>query len=122
MNILIVEDNEDTRDVFALALTVEGHTVTATSSRDEAFQLLKEGHCFDIVLLDYNLPGMSIQEFLSGVKTKCPTLPIVLSTATSSIESLSKSLGLKWFIQKPYDPQRFVLLAQEILKSDSPSR
>jgi CheY-like chemotaxis protein len=119
LNILLVEDNEDTRDVFVLALTVEGYSVTATSTRDEAFRLLKEGHCFDIVLLDYNLPGMSIEEFLSGVKTKCPTLPIVLSTATASIESLSKSLGLKWFIQKPYDPQRFVLLAHEILKSDS---
>jgi two-component system, chemotaxis family, CheB/CheR fusion protein len=55
--ILLVEDADDIREVFALLLTAEGAVVTATGSGQEATELSARGD-FDILLTDLGLPDI----------------------------------------------------------------
>ena len=59
MRILLVEDNSDHRELMRLALTEYDSTweVEAAESGDEALRLLLGGEVFDLVFLDYSLPG-----------------------------------------------------------------
>ena len=55
--VLLVEDADDIREVFALLLAAEGAVVTATSSGQEASELGAQGD-FDILLTDLGLPDI----------------------------------------------------------------
>ncbi len=55
--VLLVEDADDIREVFALLLTAEGAVVTATGSGQEASELGAQGD-FDILLTDLGLPDI----------------------------------------------------------------
>jgi CheY-like chemotaxis protein len=54
VRILVVEDDDDNREILAHTLTVEGATVTAVSTAREALSFLSS---VDIVLTDFVMPG-----------------------------------------------------------------
>jgi two-component system, OmpR family, phosphate regulon response regulator PhoB len=57
--IVVVEDDPGVRDVVAEVLSDEGHAVTACAGADrEALLLVEQAHP-EVVILDYQLPGMS---------------------------------------------------------------
>ena len=53
--ILVVEENRDTRDLYALALKGEGYTVDQAGSAEDGLRLLAERR-YDLVVVHYNLP------------------------------------------------------------------
>ncbi|MBU1149656.1 MAG: response regulator, partial [Proteobacteria bacterium] len=59
MRILLVEDNSDHRELMGLALTGHDSTweVEEVASGEEALCHLAEGVAYDVVFLDYSLPG-----------------------------------------------------------------
>jgi two-component system cell cycle response regulator len=79
LHLLIVEDDEDQRDL--IRETLEEHfgrgTVVSAGSRQEA--LAKDLGEFDLILSDYNLPDGSGMDLLEDVKTRCST-PVILVT------------------------------------------
>ncbi|MHC4878977.1 MAG: response regulator [Planctomycetota bacterium] len=58
MKILIVDDNSAILSSLELLLEVDGHSVSAVSSGNEALSLLTPGHQFDLVVTDLKMPGM----------------------------------------------------------------
>jgi len=63
--VLLLEDNELYRDLLSEILTEFGYQVTAYSdplqyfNSSEGQSCLRNGHCFDVILTDNNMPGMS---------------------------------------------------------------
>ena len=67
--ILVVEDNDDARQILTELLSLLGHSVSAASTADEAFRLC-EGRTFDVLLTDYKLPGMSGVELANRINER----------------------------------------------------
>ena len=82
MRILLVEDNTDHRELMRLALT--GHNLTwqieGVVSGEEALRRLAEGEAYDVVFLDYSLPGRDGLEVLEEIRRSEAPPPVVMVT------------------------------------------
>jgi PAS domain S-box-containing protein len=105
MHILIVEDEEDTRDMIARALERFGAKVFAAASAEDAFQLLRKDHV-DIIVSDIGMPNMDGYTFIRTIRslnTPIRSLPAVALTAYAGEDNRNSSLqaGFDIHLSKP---------------------
>jgi CheY-like chemotaxis protein len=84
--ILVVEDDLSARESIKLLLRIDRHVVTEAKDGSEALALFSQ-QPFDLVILDYLMPGMKGWEVALNMKLIAPTLPILMVTAY--VEKLS---------------------------------
>jgi len=108
MKILVVDDNEDIRDLLRSMLESVGYTVTTAKGGMECLDLiLKEK--FDVVLLDITMPEFSGFDVVQKLNDsgKLSENNMLLFTAASipdsEIEKWIK-IGVKGCLRKPFDP------------------
>lgn len=105
--LLIVDDNEDNRDVLVRRLEKQGHWVVTASSGPEALAALAE-QPFDLVLLDIMMPEMDGYEVLSRIKSGPQTqhIPVIMISALDEIESVVRciQIGAADYLPKPFNP------------------
>ncbi len=82
LDVLVVDDVADIRQVIADTLRMEGHAVTTVSSGDKALELLRERE-FDMVFTDLNMPpGISGFALIDAMKQVNAEVPIVVISGT----------------------------------------
>ncbi len=105
--LLIVDDNEDNRDVLARRLQKQGHWAVAAASGAEALSILAE-QPFDLVLLDVMMPEMDGYEVLFRIKSEPQTrhLPVIMISALDELESVVRciDMGAADYLPKPFNP------------------
>ena len=103
--ILLVDDDDDLRDVLQIILESGGYHVVESRDCTTAIRLLKEER-FDIVLLDIGLPDGSGFNILEFVKESCPSSKVIMVTGTVGLANAIKSatLGVSDYITKPFTP------------------
>jgi response regulator RpfG family c-di-GMP phosphodiesterase len=82
VRILLAEDNAEHRKLMSLALTSHNLAwqVEEVTSGDEALRYLAEGESYDLVLLDYSLPGRDGLEVLREIRRSEAPPPVVMVT------------------------------------------
>lgn len=108
--ILLVEDDQHSRNGLQTSLLAEGHGVEAVSDGWQAFREIKEG-AFDLAIVDLDLPpvlgvlvtGWDVARIL---RAYAPAIPIILMSAQEdgSIHRLVKRFRISAFMVKPIDP------------------
>ena len=78
--ILLIEDDPSARESTKLLLSIDRHSVTEASNGPEALDLIAR-QPFDLVLLDFFMPGMHGGEVALKIKRLAPALPILMITA-----------------------------------------
>ena len=103
MKILLIDDDEWIRDSLGLYFEGEGCHLLAVETAEEGVEELKKQD-YDIVMVDYRLPGMDGLEFLRRIQKTQPHALKVLITAYRSEGVVSKALkmGVQDFIEKPF--------------------
>lgn len=102
-NILVVEDNDDVREMMAVTLELEGHDVaTAVNGRD-ALNKLQTGDKPCLILLDLMMPVMNGWEFQNALESdpnlkKVPV--VVVSAATAELVKRTEAAA---YLPKPLD-------------------
>lgn len=104
MNILIVEDHQDTRRVLSTLLRRADHEVISASGVGDALQLL-ENMRVNVLLSDIGLPDGDGMELVTKAKTLQPRLKAVALTArtTSKDQQLGRQAGFDHYLTKPFD-------------------
>ena len=106
-DVLIVDDNEDNREVLAQRLEREGCTTVAVDGGAAALELLAS-RSFDLVLLDVLMPEMNGLEVLDRLRSsdRFRDLPVVMLSALDQTESIVRclELGADDFLPKPFNP------------------
>ena len=107
VHLLLVEDDEDTRDLMALALRGAGFVVQPAGSGREALDLL-ESTPFDLLVTDYDMPGMTGTEMLQIAAER----GIVRAARPLIVTAHPSPKGTEGFpvVRKPLDLARFVAL------------
>lgn len=80
--ILVVEDERSARESIKLLLTIDRHTVTEATDGAAALEFVSR-QPFDLVILDYAMPGMQGWEVALKMRCIAPALPILMVTAFS---------------------------------------
>ncbi|MEM9070454.1 MAG: response regulator [Myxococcota bacterium] len=104
--LLVVDDNEDNRDMLARRLQRRGYEVDTAEDGFAALRMV-DAHPYDLVLLDIMMPGMSGIEVLAKLRETYPRaeLPILMATAKSDSKDMVEalSLGANDYVTKPID-------------------
>src|SRR5580692_6186104 len=104
--ILIVDDNEMNRDMFARRLERKGYLIRVAEEAQSLLQRIQE-EPVDLVLLDVEMPGISGLDALQTLR-ECYSpiqLPIIMVTAKDQSEDIIKALnlGANDYLTKPID-------------------
>jgi PAS domain S-box-containing protein len=105
-NILLIEDDEATRNLAAIILQRHGYSVVAASTAEEAldFFFKKSDKKFDLVLSDVVLPGMNGIELIDLILEEKPDMPVLLCSGYADQKvhwPLIKQREIP-FIEKPF--------------------
>jgi DNA-binding response OmpR family regulator len=108
MGILIVDDDDDTRDIMARLLTNDGYQdVMTADSAEQAFSLLTSivPIHFDLIFLDVNMPNEDGIQSCAQIREdpKYQTVPIVMTTARSDMKTIDRAFksGATDYLTKP---------------------
>jgi CheY-like chemotaxis protein len=85
--VLLVEDDQSARESIKLLLRIDRHTVVEAENGREAIDCFAR-EPFDLVILDYAMPGMRGSELAVHLKQLAPSVPILMVTAY--LEKLSE--------------------------------
>ncbi len=103
--ILVIEDEEEIRELIKIYLDKEGYETIQAESAEKGLELI-ESKTIDLVLLDLNLPGCNGYEFLRTIR-KLRDLPIIIVSARNADEDIVLGLGMgaDEFVTKPFSPR-----------------
>ena len=102
--IWILDDDKSIRWVLQKALEKNGYVVTSFSNSNEAINHFNHDMP-DLIISDIKMPGESGLQFLEKVKTKFTSIPIIIMTAFSDLDSAvdSYAFGAYEYLPKPFD-------------------
>ena len=105
---LLVDDDEDDKEIFSLALTEANPSMECLVASDglQALSMLKDGSFIpDYIFLDLNMPLMSGKECLVEIRKQSHLIhvPVIIFSTSSSQKDIqdTKALGASCFITKP---------------------
>jgi two-component system nitrogen regulation response regulator NtrX len=119
-DILIVDDEDDIREIVSGILSDEGHGTRLARNSDEALGAI-EARRPQLVLLDIWLQGSRLDglQLLEIIKQQHPNVPVVMISGHGNIETAVSAikLGAYDFIEKPFKADRLILIADRALET-----
>lgn len=119
IHFLIVEDDEDVRDIICLLLGshYSGEFIDATNGK-EAVEILRNKGPFDIVISDFNMPEGNGQFVFDFLKEYLPEIPFLLMTSDSpETHPEIKAAFRSGFMQKPFLEEQLFSEVDRLLSS-----
>ena len=115
-NVLVIDDDEETRNLFSTVLTDAGYLVEAVENGKQAIKLCKKGP-FDIALIDIELPDIKGIELLKTLRQLQPKMVKIIITGHPSIENAVKSVNEKadGYLLKPVNMAEMLEMIKKIL-------
>ncbi|HVF03888.1 MAG TPA: response regulator [Frankiaceae bacterium] len=103
--ILVVDDERDICGLLKLVLETEGYVTELAADGFGALRAV-ESRPPDCLLLDVMMPGLDGHLVLRTLRSRRPTLPVVMMTAALGDEHVWRawSEGVDYFLTKPFDP------------------
>ncbi|UXR65220.1 response regulator transcription factor [Bdellovibrio bacteriovorus] len=117
VHVLVVEDEQEIRELMALHLLRQGYRVTESASAEEALQEVNR-QSFSLFVLDWMLPGLSGVEIVDKIKSKHPGASVLMVTAKTEPQDIVSGLekGADDYMTKPFNPSVFVARVKALLR------
>ena len=112
----VVDDDKSIRWVFEKALTREGIAYKTFALAQDAIDALASG-APQVLVSDIRMPGTSGLDLLQNIKQRYPTLPVIIMTAYSDLESAVAAFqgGAFEYLPKPFDVDQAVELIRRAI-------
>ena len=117
--ILLADDDVEVHALVESALSLEGHNVMVANNGDEALSLI-EANEFDLLILDYQMPGMTGIQAYREAKARDPKIPpAIILTIVKDVEIIQESLkaGVKDYVLKPFNTSVLALRVKKVLST-----
>lgn len=116
--VLLVEDNEDNRIVYATMLEHFGFDVVEANDGEQALARARDRHP-DIILMDISIPGIDGWTATERLRADPDTrgIPVVAVTAHALPEhrERAEALGCEGYLTKPCEPRRLLAEVRRII-------
>ncbi|GAB3927395.1 response regulator [Mucilaginibacter myungsuensis] len=115
-HLLVIEDDQDIKDILETILTMEGHTVTTISETPNIIQTVLETKP-DLIITDYILQGINGGEYCSQIKQHPETahIPVIILSAYDKVLGSLGHYKADLIIHKPFDNDNLCQNVAELL-------
>ena len=115
MDILVVDDEALQREMLVDYLTGDGHYAVGAENGEAALEKVKSG-AFDLMLIDYKMPGKNGIEVLAEAKILNPEIDAVIITAYGTVEAAVSAMksGAVDYISKPVNLEALSMLISRV--------
>jgi len=121
LDILIVDDERDIRDLVAGVLSDEGYECRTAGDSVAALAAIDERRP-SLVLLDVWLHGSPMDglEVLDAIKAREPELPVIIFSGHGNIDTAVSAIsrGAMDFLEKPFEAERLLLLVERATETE----
>ncbi len=121
LSILLVDDDDFSRAIASSTLReLKVGTIVTAGSGAEALKLIDEPwRYFDLVISDWNMPGMSGLELLTKVRAVGPLTPFIMLTGNASGEFVirARDHGVNGYIVKPFSAEQLIAKIKGVLRA-----
>ncbi len=104
-SILIVDDQDSNISLLEELLATAGYTCVSSCMNPQEVCALHRQHCYDLILLDLQMPRMDGFQVMEALKTNMADayLPVLVITAQPAHKLRALQAGAKDFVSKPFD-------------------
>lgn len=105
MKILVADDDPICRTLISVSVkSIDGMDVTVAEDGDQAWALMN-GRTFDLVILDWQMPGKTGLEIAARARSMGSRVPILMVTAEAEKERVMEAIqaGVSDYLIKPFD-------------------
>src|SRR5215475_11199795 len=118
LRVLVVEDNDESRQLYVLVLTRAGFEVKEAIGGEEALQILDECDP-DLLITDLRTPSMSGIDLIRRIRSEAQwaNLPIIAISAYSHDQLAHAALqGATRVLRKPFEPNQLLSAVFELTR------
>jgi CheY-like chemotaxis protein len=116
--VLVVDDDPDVRRFIVDLLEESEYAVASAVDGPAGMKALKDDGPFDLLLLDFAMPGMTGSEVARTVRASDPDQPILMMTGYLEHEAVLSELGAQPMLQKPFDPSELLFRVAAMTRPD----
>jgi DNA-binding NtrC family response regulator len=119
--VLIVDDEKPIRDAIRMILKYEAIDSAEAAEARSALKVLEDDPAIGVVLCDVKMPGMDGLELLESIKSRRPTLPVIMMSGHGTIETAVEATrkGAFDFIEKPLGRERLLVTLRNAAGNES---
>jgi CheY-like chemotaxis protein len=110
--VLIVEDDEDLREMMAQLLTLEGYDAASAANGREALDYLQHANTPQVILLDLMMPVMDGWEFRRQLEADPALAPVPVIVLSALDQVRAMNIHASAFLKKPLDFDRLLALVR----------
>jgi DNA-binding NtrC family response regulator len=116
-SILVVDDEENLRNLLSKILSDGGHVVETAADGEAALAKYKASR-YDLVLLDLKLPKLDGMSVLRGIMEHDTDALVIIITAFSTIDTAIEAikLGAYHYVGKPFRPEELMIVVNQALE------
>ena len=121
MRILIVEDETSIANFISEGLEEEGFAVDIATNGKQGYKLAMDNiNEYDVILLDWMLPGMSGIEIIRNLRLANKEIPVILLTAKDTVDDVVFGLetGANDYIRKPFSFEELLARIRVLLRKN----
>ncbi|HVB87312.1 MAG TPA: response regulator [Candidatus Dormibacteraeota bacterium] len=122
--ILVVEDNETSREMLARRLDRKGFAVVTAADGEQGYALA-QSEPPDLILMDISLPGMDGWQVIELLKAEAATreVPLIILTAHALVNDRARAdeIGCKDYFSKPVDFKQLLGTIDRLLMEKKPA-
>src|SRR5450830_12778 len=100
-NILVIEDDPQVRQFIVECLEILGYTVDQAENGWFGLEKLQNAG-FDLLIVDFLMPGMNGAEVIGAARERWPHLPIIIATGYADMQAVEKVIDRKSVLRKPF--------------------
>ena len=117
--LLVVEDEDDIRDMIALSLNAAGFQVLCARDGQEGFALAIDQKP-QLIVLDWMMPQVNGLELLRRLRRdeRCANIPVIMLSAKTEVDNKTQGLdsGADDYVSKPFSPKELVSRIKAVLR------
>ena len=121
LDILVVDDEADIRELVAGVLEDEGYETRSAADSDAALEAIAERRP-SLVLLDVWLQGSRLDglDLLDEIKRRDPSIPVLVFSGHGNLDTAVAAIrrGASDFIEKPFEAERLMLLVERATETE----
>jgi CheY-like chemotaxis protein len=116
--VMVVDDDEDVREIVKLSLEADGYRVTTAVDGLEAWQHLSTSALPSLILLDLMMPRMDGEKFIKTLRASPQAnIPVVIMSGHRASNQKAEELGANGCLTKPVELEELLRTVRRVVLS-----